>query len=753
MAPSKRLRVTVLTGSRLSTKPQCNLYCTLKLNKDRFKTKSLRGASPVWNEEHVFNVPGPATAFLMVCVKTKGRLGMTRTLGKPVGMRMDTIVQGKDVRVQVPVGAGTLHLTLNAMDFGREPDPEVDYQGRRSSVSTPAAAPGPHRRITESLALDTHKPCVKRHKFKVIEEWLSKGKVVQEIGHVCVWKVNLGDDRVACVQVLEGIDHRRHKKFLVDMNTVAKLQHAAVAPLLGFARQGSRLALVYPWMRDTLADHVTSPAFGWKYRLAVAKDLAEGLAALHKARPAIAHGAVCISNVLLDQYGNAQWGNVGLAQLTLRDTPGSTGQRQRPGGCFSDFSMSHPRPSDSTQSRASQEGADGPRDERRESLSHFVHNLTIMTQGRQNRGPGIAANVSNVSQETAPECNVDLTLPGTPLTGAGNYTPVTPGSLASPLSQASPLRATPPPPPPPPPPPILPPPYPSARASVQSGSALVSAQLASAQPDSHAPDACASDPPAASAGALAGATPVPEGPGPEHSPEQRRAARLSNGCADAFAGAEHDIPDLPASPGAGFSCCSIFQRLSLRSSQKRMAPPGNSLQPLPSRLLEAPPPPQTYYPNEADFSISIDLYYWGLLLLQLLGSLAAQTLRSGAPLALAQLDDLPNEVEWPEDVRQELFELAEQCMKGQLSQPTAEELCERMQQIVKGKKVKPKSCMVCLDTPREARLPCGHCTMCEICTLNVAEQHPECPLCRTPFTVWDLCNGMASFYGSMPTEC
>ena len=45
-----------------------------------------------------------------------------------------------------------------------------------------------------------------------------------------------------------------------------------------------------------------------------------------------------------------------------------------------------------------------------------------------------------------------------------------------------------------------------------------------------------------------------------------------------------------------------------------------------------------------------------------------------------------------------------------------------------------KECVVCLEQPRELRLPCGHKTLCVGCVKTV----PDCPVCRVEFD-WRQC--------------
>lgn len=52
-----------------------------------------------------------------------------------------------------------------------------------------------------------------------------------------------------------------------------------------------------------------------------------------------------------------------------------------------------------------------------------------------------------------------------------------------------------------------------------------------------------------------------------------------------------------------------------------------------------------------------------------------------------------------------------------------------------------RECVVCMDAPREARLPCMHKVMCAKC----AKLIPDCPVCRKPFQTFQQDDANTTF--------
>jgi hypothetical protein len=140
---------------------------------------------------------------------------------------------------------------------------------------------------------------------------------------------------------------------------------------------------------------------------------------------------------------------------------------------------------------------------------------------------------------------------------------------------------------------------------------------------------------------------------------------------------------------------------------------------------------------------AVDIQAAGLIFLQLLMGTKEPSHR-GRPLAEVPYSQAPNQLGWPEKVYHKLHGLAIRCL-ALSNGPTAGDLVQAMQDLVFLSGTTPKDCMVCMDANRAVRLPCGHCPTCEGCTLDMLRTAAPCPLCRTPFSRWDMCDGSQTF--------
>ncbi|ESQ39191.1 hypothetical protein EUTSA_v10001343mg [Eutrema salsugineum] len=100
-----------------------------------------------------------------------------------------------------------------------------------------------------------------------------------------------------------------------------------VVSLLGFSsdRRGRRLILVYELManrslQDALLDRKCEQLMDWNKRFEIATDIAKGIEFLHHyCEPAIIHGDIKPSNILLDSDFKAKIGDFGLARVKSED--------------------------------------------------------------------------------------------------------------------------------------------------------------------------------------------------------------------------------------------------------------------------------------------------------------------------------------------------------------------------------------------------------------------------------------------------
>jgi len=95
------------------------------------------------------------------------------------------------------------------------------------------------------------------------------------------------------------------ESFHTEVQTLSGLQHKNIVSLVGYARQGSQMALVYPRADRSLHQHLPSPDFGWLQRLQCALGIVQGVAHLHQLQPPVMHRDLKPQNVLLFRDGSS----------------------------------------------------------------------------------------------------------------------------------------------------------------------------------------------------------------------------------------------------------------------------------------------------------------------------------------------------------------------------------------------------------------------------------------------------------------
>ncbi|KAF6145973.1 hypothetical protein GIB67_033332 [Kingdonia uniflora] len=157
-----------------------------------------------------------------------------------------------------------------------------------------------------------------------------------------VYKAQLKDGCVVAIKKLIHVMGQGEREFTAEMETIGKIKHRNLVPLLGYCRIGEERLLVYEYMKwgslETVlhdrANGGTSSKLGWAARKRIAIGSARGLAFLHHSCiPHIIHRDMKSSNVLLDQNLEARVSDFGMARLmnaldthlsvsTLAGTPG-----------------------------------------------------------------------------------------------------------------------------------------------------------------------------------------------------------------------------------------------------------------------------------------------------------------------------------------------------------------------------------------------------------------------------------------------
>ncbi|CAH2033448.1 unnamed protein product [Thlaspi arvense] len=156
-----------------------------------------------------------------------------------------------------------------------------------------------------------------------------------------VYKAQLRDGSIVAIKKLIRITGQGDREFMAEMETIGKIKHRNLVPLLGYCKIGEERLLVYEYMKwgslETVLHEVSRKGgifLNWAARKKIAIGAARGLAFLHHSCiPHIIHRDMKSSNVLLDEDFEARVSDFGMARLvsaldthlsvsTLAGTPG-----------------------------------------------------------------------------------------------------------------------------------------------------------------------------------------------------------------------------------------------------------------------------------------------------------------------------------------------------------------------------------------------------------------------------------------------
>ncbi|KAJ4827938.1 Receptor-like protein kinase BRI1-like 3 [Turnera subulata] len=156
-----------------------------------------------------------------------------------------------------------------------------------------------------------------------------------------VYKAQLKDGCVVAIKKLIHVTGQGDREFMAEMETIGKIKHRNLVPLLGYCKIGEERLLVYEYMKwgsleSVLHDRSKGGCsrLDWAARKKIAIGSARGLAFLHHSCiPHIIHRDMKSSNVLLDENLEARVSDFGMARLvnaldthlsvsTLAGTPG-----------------------------------------------------------------------------------------------------------------------------------------------------------------------------------------------------------------------------------------------------------------------------------------------------------------------------------------------------------------------------------------------------------------------------------------------
>ncbi|RWR95929.1 serine/threonine-protein kinase BRI1-like protein 2 [Cinnamomum micranthum f. kanehirae] len=155
-----------------------------------------------------------------------------------------------------------------------------------------------------------------------------------------VFRATLKDGSSVAIKKLIRLSCQGDREFMAEMETLGKIKHRNLVPLLGYCKVGEERLLVYEFMRfGSLEDMLhckrkEGRILTWSERKKIARGAAKGLCFLHhNCIPHIIHRDMKSSNVLLDDEMEARVSDFGMARLisaldthlsvsTLAGTPG-----------------------------------------------------------------------------------------------------------------------------------------------------------------------------------------------------------------------------------------------------------------------------------------------------------------------------------------------------------------------------------------------------------------------------------------------
>ncbi|XP_022776535.1 serine/threonine-protein kinase BRI1-like 2 [Durio zibethinus] len=157
-----------------------------------------------------------------------------------------------------------------------------------------------------------------------------------------VFKATLKDGSSVAIKKLIRLSCQGDREFMAEMETLGKIKHRNLVPLLGYCMVGEERLLVYEYMEyGSLEEMLHGRAkerdrriLTWEERKKIARGAAKGLCFLHhNCIPHIIHRDMKSSNVLLDHELEARVSDFGMARLisaldthlsvsTLAGTPG-----------------------------------------------------------------------------------------------------------------------------------------------------------------------------------------------------------------------------------------------------------------------------------------------------------------------------------------------------------------------------------------------------------------------------------------------
>ncbi|RCV07545.1 hypothetical protein SETIT_1G253500v2 [Setaria italica] len=145
-------------------------------------------------------------------------------------------------------------------------------------------------------------------------------RVIGQGGFSTVYLASLSSSRLGAVKVQRSSE-RLHRAFRQELHVLLSLRHPHVVRLLGYCDEREEGVLVFEYapngdLHERLHGSGGKAALPWARRMAIAFQVAMALEHLHETRdPAVIHGDIKASNVLLDASLDAKLCDFGFAHV------------------------------------------------------------------------------------------------------------------------------------------------------------------------------------------------------------------------------------------------------------------------------------------------------------------------------------------------------------------------------------------------------------------------------------------------------
>ncbi|KAJ1280196.1 hypothetical protein BS78_04G212800 [Paspalum vaginatum] len=146
-------------------------------------------------------------------------------------------------------------------------------------------------------------------------------RVIGQGGFSTVHLACLSSSLLGAVKVQRSSSERLHRAFRQELDVLLSLRHPHIVRLLGYCDEREEGVLVFEYapngdLHERLHGRGGRAALPWARRMAVAFQVAMALEHLHESRdPAVIHGDVKASNVLLDASLDAKLCDFGFAHV------------------------------------------------------------------------------------------------------------------------------------------------------------------------------------------------------------------------------------------------------------------------------------------------------------------------------------------------------------------------------------------------------------------------------------------------------